>query len=241
MRFLLTAFLALFGIAANAADLAPYSCGAEEVHAFDVVGGAEAAVGYGFAGLSAETGVGIAAGVAVGLDGTDVAIAGYNAMANGVPQATLTSQGLQAVGVPQDWANGVDAGISVIGTMGVGAAARSSVLGGKTTAVSTYFPASDGIVGEKGTTYLYKGTLIDRYGGGLNSRYFSPVGTPAEMRALPQSSLGGDLRTFMVEKPFPVEQGTVAPAFGQIGLGVQYKAPVNLGVLMERGILREIR
>ena len=122
MRIALTAFLSLFGIAANAADLAPCSCGAEEVHAFDVVGGAEAAVGYGFAGLSAETGVGIAAGVAVGLHGTDVAIAGYNAMANGVPQDTLTSQGLQAVGVPQDWANGIDAGISVIGTMGVGAA-----------------------------------------------------------------------------------------------------------------------
>ena len=61
------------------------------------------------------------------------------------------------------------------------------------------------------------------------------------MRALPQSSLGGNLRTFRVEKPFPVEQGVVAPAFDQIGLGIQYKAPVNLGVLIERGILREIR
>ncbi len=128
VRIVLTAFLSLFGILANAADLAPYSCGAEEVHAFDVVGGAEAAVGYGFAGLSAETGVGIAAGVAVGLHGTDVAIAGYNAMANGVSQDTLTSQGLQAVGVPQDWANGVDVGISVIGTIGVGAAAKSAMI-----------------------------------------------------------------------------------------------------------------
>ena len=62
-------------------------------------------------------------GVAVGLHGTDVAIAGYYAMVNGVPQDTLTSQGLQAVGVPQDWANGIDAGISMVGTMGAGAAA----------------------------------------------------------------------------------------------------------------------
>jgi len=44
-------------------------------------------------------------------------------MVNGVPQDTLTSQGLQAVGVPQDLANGVDAGVSMVGTMGVGAAA----------------------------------------------------------------------------------------------------------------------
>jgi len=180
-------------------------------------------------------------GVAVGLHGTDVAIAGYYAMVNGVPQDTLTSQGLQAVGVPQDWANGIDAGISMVGSAGIGIAARASVLGGKTTAVSTSFPANDGVLGGKGTTYLYKGTLIDRYGGGSNSRYFSPVGTPAEMRALPQSTLGGDLRTFMVEKPFPVEQGVVTPAFGQIGLGVQYKAPANLGVLLDRGILREVR
>jgi len=91
-------------------------------------GGVEATVGYGFAGLTAETGVGIAAGVAVGLHGTDVAIAGYYAMVNGVPQDTLTSQGLQAVGVPQDWANGIDAGVSMVGTMGVGAAARGAIV-----------------------------------------------------------------------------------------------------------------
>ena len=63
-------------------------------------------------------------GVAVGLHGTDAAIAGYYTMVNGVPQDTLTSQGLQAIGVPQDWANGIDAGVSMAGTMGVGAATR---------------------------------------------------------------------------------------------------------------------
>ena len=35
MRIALTAFLSLFGIAANAADLAPYTCCAEEAHAVD--------------------------------------------------------------------------------------------------------------------------------------------------------------------------------------------------------------
>ena len=116
MHIALTVFAFLFGIVAHAACIAPCSCHAEEAYAFGVDGN------------FAETGVGIAAGVAVGLHGTDVAIAGYYTMANGVSQDTLTSQGLQAVGVPQDWANGVDAGISVIGTMGVGAAAKSPMI-----------------------------------------------------------------------------------------------------------------
>ena len=34
---------------------------------------------------------------------------------------------MQAVGVQQDWANGIDAGVSMIGTIGVGAAARAAI------------------------------------------------------------------------------------------------------------------
>ena len=82
-RFLLTAFAFLFGILANAAPFAPYSCGAGETYAVDV-GGTEAALGYGFAVASAETGIGIAAGVAGGLHGTDVAITGYYTMENSI-------------------------------------------------------------------------------------------------------------------------------------------------------------
>ena len=49
-------------------------------------------------------------------------------MVNGVPQETLTSQGLQAVGVSQGWANGIDAGISIVGTVGVGATVNYTTL-----------------------------------------------------------------------------------------------------------------
>jgi len=128
------------------------------------------------------------------------------------------------VGVPQDWVNGIDAGILMVGSAGIGIAARASVLGGKTTAVSTYFPANDGVLGGKGTTYLYKGTLIDRYGGGSNSRYFSPVGTPAEMRALPQSTLGGDLR---IDPPTP--PGKNGPSYSHYHLngGHEHLSPRN--------------
>ena len=64
--------------------------------------------------------------------------------------------------------------------------------------------------------------------------------TPAEMRALPPTSIGTELRTFRVEKPFPVEQGVIAPAFDQIGGGIQYKAPIRLEILLDRGILQEV-
>lgn len=122
MKKVFTVFLFLFGTVAHAAHLAPWNPDGDGMRA----GTVESTLGYGFAVDSAETGVGIAAGVAVGLHGTDVAYAGYYTMVNGVPQDTLTSQGLQAVGVPQDWANGVDAGISMAGTMGVGAVPRTA-------------------------------------------------------------------------------------------------------------------
>ena len=138
-------------------------------------GGVEATVGYGFAGLTAETGVGIAAGVAVGLHGTDVAIAGYYTMVNGVPQDTLTSQGLQAVGVPQDWANGVDAGISMAGTMGVGAATTAYAKNVNQVSMTPYVVTDQGIAVQscskealaaarkvKGGATVYKGGVLGR-------------------------------------------------------------------------------
>ena len=98
----------------NAVSFVGISRDAEGAHAVDVGDGT-----YGFAGLTAETGLGIAAGVAVGIHGSDVATAGFYTMVNGVPQDTLTSQGLQAAGIPRDWANGLDAAISVGGSLGI--------------------------------------------------------------------------------------------------------------------------
>ena len=109
-----------------------------------------------------------------------------------------------------------------------------------TTAVQKFYPGNDGFLGQPQRQLLEKGTLIDRYGGSEVSRYFSPSGTPAAARALPPGSVGKPLRTFEVLKPFEVEAGTVAPAFDQIGLGIQYKAPIDLKILLKRGIIREI-
>ena len=62
MRSLTTIIAVICTFVAHAAHFAPYSCGAGEAYAVDV-GAAESALGYGFAVASAETGVGIAAGV----------------------------------------------------------------------------------------------------------------------------------------------------------------------------------
>jgi hypothetical protein len=108
-----------------------------------------------------------------------------------------------------------------------------------TTALTKYWPDNNGFVGGTAETFLYKGQKIDRYGGGDWSRFFSPQGTPDFARALPPGT-SGQLRTFEVMKPFPVQSGQVAPAFGQIGGGTQMVTPVNLRTLLGKGILREV-
>lgn len=85
-----------------------------------------------------------------------------------------------------------------------------------------------------------RGQRIDRFGGSEFSRFFSPAGPPQAARALPPGTAGQALRTFEVLKPFEVEAGTVAPAFGELGLGTQFRTPVTLEVLLKRGIIREV-
>lgn len=88
-----------------------------------MVGGTlESALGLGFAVFTAETGAGVAGGLAVAYHGWDVATAGWDTMVSGDPQDSMTSQAMQSLGVPRNYANGIDAGFSIIGTMGVGSA-----------------------------------------------------------------------------------------------------------------------
>jgi RHS repeat-associated protein len=109
-----------------------------------------------------------------------------------------------------------------------------------TTALAPYYPANNGFLGSTTRTTLYAGSKIDRFGGSDFSRFFSPVGTPLVARALPPGSATQNLRTFEVLKPFEAETGTVALAFGQLGLGTQYRAPVPLRTLLKHGVVREI-
>jgi hypothetical protein len=110
----------------------------------------------------------------------------------------------------------------------------------KTTAVQKYWPENNGFLRQPEAVTLKPGQRIDRFGGSDYSRFFSPEGTPAAARALPAESASQPLRTFEVVKPFEVEAGTVAPAFGQPGLGTQFRTPVQLKTLLERGIIKEV-
>ncbi|SNX67457.1 RHS repeat-associated protein [Cereibacter ovatus] len=89
-----------------------------------VAGGALVAAGV----ASSEIGVGIplaAAGVFVTAHGADVTVSGARTMWNGAPVDTLTSQGLQEVGMSRTAANLTDAGISVVGSLGSSAIVQS--------------------------------------------------------------------------------------------------------------------
>jgi hypothetical protein len=111
----------------------------------------------------------------------------------------------------------------------------------RNTSIRPYYPANEGFLGPTEKVFLKPGDVIDRYGGSEYSRYFSPGGTPKCARSLPPDTAVQPLRRFEVLKPLEVESGTVAPAYGELGYGLQYKTPVQLDILLKRGVLREIK
>lgn len=103
-----------------------------------------------------------------------------------------------------------------------------------------YYPANNGAVpGTEKKIYLMAGDKIDRFGG-KKGKFFSPTGTPMEMRALPYDADLAQYRQFEVVKPFEVEASTIAPAFGNIGLGTQYRSSVSVDVLLKKGIIKQV-
>lgn len=102
-----------------------------------------------------------------------------------------------------------------------------------------YYPANNGALGTWTRSILTKGQIIDRYGSEYGS-YFSPRGTPLNMRALDYTP-SGKASVYEVLKPFPVEQSTIAPAFGKIGLGIQYKSPISVSDLIRLKYIKPIK
>jgi hypothetical protein len=84
---------------------------------------------------------------------------------------------------------------------------------------------------------LATGTRIDRFGG-EGGTFVSPEGTPEAMRALPPGATARPYNVYEVVTPFEVQAGTVAPAFGQLGLGLQYELPDSVANLIEGGFLK---
>ncbi len=131
-------------------------------------GGIEATVGFTFAFVTSETVVGAVAGGAVGLHGVDSFQTGFRQMISGQQADSLTSQGLQAAGVPQTYANLTDAGISVIGTAGTSFFGASSATGPLVqltdSAGAAGINSSGTLIGEGG---IYAGPLANADASGL--------------------------------------------------------------------------
>jgi hypothetical protein len=103
---------------------------------------------------------------------------------------------------------------------------------------------------------LAPGERIDRFGSVFGA-FLAPVDTPYASRSLPPMSLDNfttgitcNYSLYEVEKPFDVEAGPIAPAFGQRGLGRQYQlvssllpgdpSPANVMWLLNNGYLENI-
>lgn len=112
--------------------------------------------------------------------------------------------------------------------------------GSKSTEIVPYYPDNnEAIRGTEEFIHLKEGEIIDRYGK-VTGKYFSPVGTPMEMRALSYDADLSKYHQYKVLKPFEVEASTIALAFDNIGLGTQYRSPVSVEVLLKRGIIKEV-
>lgn len=134
--------------------------------------------------------------------------------------------------------NGVevaDTGVALVGSVMVKTIAPST----KTTKLTTYWPSNSGFLNSPEGKYLMPGELIDRFGfeGG---KFFSPKGTPFEMRGLPSHTRQRSYNIYEVKKPFEVREGLSTPAFDSIGLGIQYESPITIDILIKRGIIERV-
>ena len=85
------------------------------------------------------------------------------------------------------------------------------------------------------------GTIIDRYGSQWG-KYTSPAGVPYEQRALPYIENLNAYHKYEVLKPIDnVTISEIAPAFEQVGGGIQYELPNNIKKLKELGYIKEIK
>ena len=85
------------------------------------------------------------------------------------------------------------------------------------------------------------GTIIDRYGSQWG-KYTSPAGVPYEQRALPYIENPNAYHKYEVLKPIDnVTISEIAPAFEQVGGGIQYELPNNIKKFTKLDYIKEIK
>ncbi len=100
------------------------------------------------------------------------------------------------------------------------------------------YQANDGFQGQTKQEYLMPGDVVDRYGEvTAKSEFLAPQGTSIEMRSLSPNTDTSIYNCYMVVKPITVTSGTIAPWFNQQGLGTQFRTPVPIQTLYNRGFI----
>ncbi len=122
---------------------------------------------------------------------------------------------------------------AVEGALGIGSAAIG--VGQASTELAPYYPPNAGFSSEATELLLREGDIIARRGGS-GGRYFAPQGLPVGQLSLPPVSQNLTENLFIVQKPFTVYSGTVAPWFNQIGGGIQYYSPIMNQAYLEKNL-----
>ncbi|MFU0912327.1 glycohydrolase toxin TNT-related protein [Kluyvera intermedia] len=105
----------------------------------------------------------------------------------------------------------------------------------------TYWPPNNGAFGTVENVTLKPGMEIDRYGY-PRGKYLSPVNTPYSMRALPLGTNESPYTVYKVMKPIEnVSKSIIAPWFGEMGMGTQYKLDNSVQSYLDSGHLKKVR
>jgi hypothetical protein len=94
------------------------------------------------------------------------------------------------------------------------------------------WPPNAGALGPSRKVTLPKGTIIDRYGSDWGD-YTSPDGIPFEQRAMPPEGRSSPYNRFRLNEDIEVDEATIAPWFGEPGMGTQYKLPAAVKDLVK--------
>jgi hypothetical protein len=85
------------------------------------------------------------------------------------------------------------------------------------------YPNNDGFANAwPDIAHMEKGQLIDRFGSNGNGKYFSPIETTFENRALPPFMENQPYTKYKVNRPFKTYSGEISPWFAQPGKGIQF-------------------
>ncbi len=107
------------------------------------------------------------------------------------------------------------------------------------------WPDDDGFAHPRYHKKLFKNDMIDRYspveGPEDGGKFLAPDGTPYEARSLPYDREKMIYTRYRVLKDFDIEAGLTAPAFGQVGGGMQYFSETSVQQLIHDRIIEEIK